>query len=634
MRRLLGILLLALMLHAQTDLPSFDEGVELYNRGGYWEALRIFSALSDLGPENNEQLTASEYMRIRCYHKLGFNQRALTLAQSFYLIHPASTYIDDLDFLLGEIYLNISEPREAAWYFARAASYTDDRKVRRSAREFTRSVVLNDCEDDDLRALSTRSIDRAGQFLVLLVAERYAQDKRQEQAANILFNIRPFLRDSDLVRSAMQLYSGFTSSRQDTLHLALVLPLSGPLAAIGDQVLDGMRYAGMQFVDTTGIDLAFHVYDNAGQLGETISIAREIKNDSRIHAILGPLTNENVKGAGAVLVGSDIPLITPTATEDHLAGISHEIFQFRATRERKATALAEYAVDVLGLQSYAIIAPSTEYGQQMADNFASRVDELGGEIIYQGWYVGEPTDLSNHYHRVRDIGIVELFELMEADSIPDTTYYEELDSMVVDTVSEYTRILDPLIDNDRPTYSDSLRIKLSHIDAFFFPIHQGSIPYIASQFAHNNLDAHVLGAENWLDEEILRKNYTYLPLLSVVTGDRFILNKTTSDDFHRDYSLLYRRHPGQYDYLGYDSMSFLLFNALKAGPHYYGLRDILIRSAIFEGYVNEVQWGGRTGRENDRVLLLNYEDRQFVLGGHKDETGFFGTDSSQVNLEE
>lgn len=634
MIRTLSIILLPLILVAQTGLPSFNDGIEMYNRGGYWEALRVFSALSDLPAEDNDQLTASQYMRIRCYHKLGFNQRALTLARAYYRDFPSSGYLDDLDFLLGEIYLEIDDPRESAWYFARAAAFTDDRKVRKTAREFTRSVVLSECDHADLRALSTRDIDRAGQFLVLLIAERYAQENQQERAANVLFNIRPFLRDSDLVRAAIDLYRGFTTTRRDTLHLALILPLSGPLASIGDQVLDGMRYAGMQFVDTTETPLAFHVYDNAGELGETITISRRIRNDARMHAIFGPLTNENVKGAAAVLDGSGIPMITPTATEDLLSLVSPEIFQFRATRERKATALAEYAVEVLELHSYAILAPSTEYGQQMADNFARRVDELGGEIVYQGWYVGEPTDLSNHYYQVRNIGIEELFELMAADTIPDTTFFEELDSMVVDTVSEYAKILDPLIDNDRPTYSDSLRIKLKHIDAVFFPIHQGSIPYIASQFAHNNLEAHVLGGENWLDTEILRKNYTYLPLLTLVAGDQSILSKDTGDELHRDYTHLYHRLPGQYDFLGYDAMSLLLSSSLQAGPHYYGLRDILIRGATFEGYVNEVQWGGRTGRENDRVLLLNYTDRDFVLAGHKDETGFFDADSAQVIIEE
>lgn len=632
MRRLLLILIIANLSFAQGGFPSFNEGVELYNRGGYWEALRIFSTLAELDPEDNPQLTASEYMRIRCYFKLGFDQRALTLAQSFYQEYPNSSYVDDLDFLLGEIYLSQGEARESAWYFAQAAAYSEDRKLKRSAREFTRSVVLSDCNDADLKALSTRSVDRAGQILVLLVAERYSEENQQERAANVLFNIRPFIQDADLVRSAIELYRGFTGSRKDTLHLALVLPLSGPLTNIGHEVLDGMRYAGSKFVDTSGVDLAFHVYDNSGELGETIRIAREIRLDSRIHAILGPLTNENVKGAAAVLIDSDLPMITPTATEDNLATISPEVFQFRSTRERKATALAEYAVNVLELQSYAIIAPSTEYGQQMADNFARRVDELGSEIVYQGWYAGEPTDLSNHYHRIRDIGISELFELMAADTIPDTTWFEELDSMVVDTVSEYSRILDPLIDNDRPTYSDSLRIKLTHVDAVFFPIHQGHIPYIASQFAHSNLDAHVFGEENWLEEEVLRKNnnYTYLPRLSVVAGDRFILQDETGDEFHRDYTLLYRRLPGQYDYLGHDSMSFLLANSLQAGAHYYNLRDLLISAATYEGYVNEVQWGGRTGRENDRVLILNYVDREFILSGTQDETGFSGSDTTQV----
>ncbi len=609
--------------------PDFKDGVSLYNQGAYWEALRIFGELADESVSLNPQRSASSYMRIRCYNKLGFSQRALMLAREFPQTYPGSNYQDDLQFLLGEIYLDLGDAREAAWYFANSAATTNDKKIRKAAREYAESLVGTVCDIDDLHALASRSVDRTGQFLALLVAERFLKDGEQGESLGILFNLRPYIHDEDLRKRAMKLYNRFSQTQADTLHVAVVLPLSGTLSSIGSPLLDGVRYAAMTYMDSSQQIVNLHVFDNESKLSESIKIAREVRDDPRIIAQIGPLTNVNIKGTAAVLEGHRIPIIAPAATEDHLTNLSQGIFQFRATRERKAIAMAEYAVQTLGLETFAIIAPSTEYGQQFADNFATRVDELGGLIQYQGWYVGDPTDLSKvHFRRIREQGLEELYQKMQLDSL-------RLDSLLSGLISEgdsvniYREQLRPILKKSRPTRGDSIHVELSHIDGIFFPIHKGSITYIAAQIAHNNLVTHVLGDENWLDRDALKKNASYLPKLTIVAGDRLgfqEISKPYSDKYNR----IFKHRPEQYDFMGFDAMGMVLHASQYAGGSGSKLWDVLINSPTYEGLVHQVQWGGDTRRENDLVFLMDYVDKAFELTGYYDNSGFFSMDSLGV----
>lgn len=625
--RLLLILIPLLLLSAR---PGFKEGVSLYNKGSYWEALRIFAELSEEDPSLNSQRSAASYMRVRCYYKLGFSQRALMLAREFPESFPKSEYLDDLTFLIGEIYLDLEDAREAAWYFASTATATSDKKIRKAAREYTESLVKTVCDTDDLHALAGRSINRTGQFLALLVAERFLLDGEQGEAIDILFNLRPYIKSDDLRKRAIKLYQGFTTSDSDSLHIAVVLPLSGALSSIGTPILDGIKYAAMTYMDSTNYNVSLHVFDNESKLSETIRIARIVRDDPRIIAQIGPLTNENIKGSAAVIEGIRIPIIAPTATEDHLSALSDALFQFRATRQRKAVALAEYAVQTLGLETFAIISPSTEYGQQFADNFAMRVDELGGQIQYQGWYVGEPTDISRvHFRRIRELGLEELYLNYQADSL-------RLDSLLTgmitegDSINLYEKQLWPILKKSRPTRGDSLNVELSHIDGLFFPIHKGSIPYIASQIAHNNLNAHVLGDENWLDWEALKKNATNLPKLTLIAGDRLGFQEI-SKSFSDEYVRIFKHRPEQYDLMGYDVMGMILYATQYAGGSGKKLWDVLINSPGFEGVVHQIQWGGNTQRENNLVFLMDYVDRSFELTGYYDNSGFFSMDSVKTD---
>jgi ABC-type branched-subunit amino acid transport system substrate-binding protein len=623
MRKLLFLLVPLLIFGAR---PDFKAGVSLYNQGAYWEALRVFAELADEDISLNPQRSASAYMRIKCYNKLGFRQRALMLSRDFPTAYPGSSYLDDLEFLMGEIYLDMGDVREAAWYFASSAITTTDKKIRKAALEFSESLIGTACDVSDLHALAGRSIDRTGQYVALLVAERFIKDGNRGESINILFNMRPYILDEDLRKKAISLYNRFGQSQTDTIHVAIVLPLTGPLNEIGSTILDGIKFSAMNFMDSTDQVVELHIFDNESKLTETIKIARQVRDDPRVIAMIGPLTNENVKGTAAVLEGHSIPIIAPTATENHLTNLSTGIFQYRSTRERKAIAMAEYAVQTLGLKTFAIIAPSTEYGQQFADNFAMRVDELGGDIQYQGWYVGEPIDLSKiHFRRIREQGLEELYAKFQADSL-------RLDSLNIglltegDSINVYEELLKPIFKKSNPNRGDSLKVRLSHIDGMFFPIHQGNMRYILYQLASNNLVTHILGDENWLDKDALKKDASYIKELTVVAGDRLGFQKITPS-FSNEYVRIFKHRPDQYDYLGYDVMGMLLESAQYAGGSGSKLWEVMINSPKYEGFVHQVQWGGATRRENDLVFLMDFVKNSFELTGYYDNSGFFSMDS-------
>jgi len=627
MRKLLILIIVPLFIFGAR--PDFKDGVSLYNQGAYWEALRVFAELADEEVSLNPQRSASSYMRIRCYNKLGFSQRALMLARDFPVSYPASDYLDDLEYLIGEIHLDLGDAREAAWYFASSTITSKDKKIRKAARDFAESLVGTACDQEDLHALAGRSIDRTGQYVALLVAERFFKDGNRGESISILFNMRPYITDDDLRKKAISLYDGFGSSQPEILHIAVVLPLTGPLGDIGGTMLDGIKFSAMNFMDSTDQQVELHIFDNESKLSETINIARQVRDDPRVIAQIGPLTNENVKGTAAVLEGHSIPIIVPTATENHLTNLSKGIFQFRSTRERKAIAMAEYAVQTLGLETFAIIAPSTEYGQQFADNFAMRVDELGGIIQYQGWYVGEPTDLSRvHFRRIREQGLEELYTKFQADSL-------RLDSLLIgmltegDSVNVYEELLNPIFKKSRPTRGDSLDVELSHIDGIFFPIHEGNMRYILYQLASNNLNTHILGDENWLYKEILKKDASYITDLTIVAGDRLGF-QTINPSFSNEYVRIFNHRPTQYDFMGYDVMGMLLEAAQYAGGSGHKLWEAMINSPNYEGLIHQVQWGGDTRRENDLVFLMDYVEDSFELTGYYDNSGFFSMDSLEV----
>lgn len=614
MRRYFLILpLLFSLIYAQQS--SFDLGTRFYNQGEYWQALVQFSALSNQSIEQNPQLTASLVMRMKCYAKLESYQRSIMLAREFQNEFPESRYQADVYFLLGEIYSIKNDFGEAAWNFAQARTTSDRQNLATEAEKRTQQLILNQVPLSALEVLYSRDLGPAGQFLGLLAVERLLRGGRQTAATDLMFNLRPHLKQSWLINRAMQIDWQISKEVDQTILIGVMLPLNGQYAEIGNQILAGIRYGAMLYADSMKTKVELDIRDNNASLGTSIEIALDFMNNSRLIGVVGPLISDNVKAVAAVLNGSGKILLTPTATENDLVDFSNYLYQFQPNRGVRGAALAAYAVNTLGLKTFAVIAPTDAYGRELTDSFTRKVDELGGQILYEGWYVGEPTDLSNHFKNIRTIGMRSLFELVSSD----------LDSV---RQSEYKSILKPITPDSgrfvrRFTTGDSLKVKLPTIEGLYMPIHQGHV-YVASQVAFYNLNTYILGDENWDDPDNLNKNRRYLPKLAFASSNSIDSSGLHDSGILVEYPMIYDRSPTRYDYTGYDAISLFLDALTQSRFNPVILTEWLKKMGTWRGLISQVKFGGDSPRQNQSVFIMEYENQARTLepAGYYDQFGF------------
>jgi len=82
-----------------------------------------------------------------------------------------------------------------------------------------------------------------------------------------------------------------------------------------------------------------------------------LTNQEDIIAIIGPLLSESTKFAAQLAEQLQVPLITPTAGSDGICETGRFIFRNCLTSKHQAFALADYAVNTLGLIDYGILFP-------------------------------------------------------------------------------------------------------------------------------------------------------------------------------------------------------------------------------------------------------------------------------------
>jgi ABC-type branched-subunit amino acid transport system substrate-binding protein len=121
-------------------------------------------------------------------------------------------------------------------------------------------------------------------------------------------------------------------------------------------------------------------------------------------AVIGPLLSASAATVAAWMSEKtpNIPLITPTATDNGLAELGKNIFQLNVTTARLASSIAEYAMNCLHINEFAIMAPFGDYGTLMAEEFQRTVERKGGVILVTQNYVEGLSNYQNEFKLLKD----------------------------------------------------------------------------------------------------------------------------------------------------------------------------------------------------------------------------------------
>lgn len=161
------------------------------------------------------------------------------------------------------------------------------------------------------------------------------------------------------------------------VRVALLLPLSGDVASVGQSMLNSAKLA-MDFIaqsPNVGDNITLIIKDTAGNPGTAAQKASEAVSEGA-RLILGPLKAQSVLSAGAVARSAGIPLI---GFSNNSGAASPGIYLLNVLPETEVKRSVSY-VKSQGRSAFAAIIPNTEFGRIQEGAFQQAASELGVSI--------------------------------------------------------------------------------------------------------------------------------------------------------------------------------------------------------------------------------------------------------------
>lgn len=187
----------------------------------------------------------------------------------------------------------------------------------------------------------------------------------------------------------------------DTINVAAMLVVSGPVAFLGEDSQGGVEIAISERGQIMGHDLNLSVEDSTCNAEGGQTAAQKVAADPSIVGVVGTNCSGAAAAALPVLSDAGLVLISPSNTSPWLTnsdpddgGLWAPGYYRTAHNDLFQGAIAaQYAYNDLGARTIATVHDGDPYTDGLQLAFANAFAELGGEVLYQGAVNKGDTDM-------------------------------------------------------------------------------------------------------------------------------------------------------------------------------------------------------------------------------------------------
>ena len=540
---------------------QFNNAVALFNSGKYDEALAGFNKII-IDYKYNSKTTASEFFKAKIYFELKqYNQFKYT-AEQFAEAYPNSNYIDEMRLLLTKYYIDIANYYNAFKEILFIVDKTKSSEYELKAKEIGEGISAKYLNDTQLDRLSSSFNSSKVKSYILLQQGKYLfRNGNTPDAKNKFSELTRTYPESDEYNEAKKLLDYQYSSEPATTVIGVMLPLDISSTGVYNsqpaaEILEGIKFAVDEFNKLRNDKIGLLIRDTKKDVNQIKKIKEEFTSLNSLIAILGPIFSNEVRAALEEFDDYDIPIISPTATDDDLTSLNHYFFQANPSFTVRGKIMAQYVFYVENKRIVSVINSIEGYSPILAGSFTEEFESLGGKVLKRESFKDDYTDFSGLISKI---------------------------------------------------FNDSLTI-----EGLYIPLSDNSVtPYIFSELIKYGIKIPLYGNQDWFTA----KGFETAPEISnnlVFESDYFVDFSTDAyKNFNEQFNSITGKDVNRNVLYGYDAAKFLLTVLRNSELNRKNLVNKMISGMVSSGLHNNISFDER--RVNKFLNIVRYKNGVFEL---------------------
>jgi len=167
--------------------------------------------------------------------------------------------------------------------------------------------------------------------------------------------------------------------KNDSIKIGAILPLTGDLAFLGEEIKKGIDLAVSEYKDK-GIDINV-IYEDDQSLSQVVAVnaANKLLNIDKIDVGLTMLVEES-RSIAPIFNKKEIPLLLLWDSNNFIQGSGDYIFSNGFSTELAGESMADFAYNRLKIRTVAIIGHIDPWADIITRSFKDKFEIMGAEL--------------------------------------------------------------------------------------------------------------------------------------------------------------------------------------------------------------------------------------------------------------
>ena len=548
--------------HESNIKKEFQLGINLFSNYQYDEALNIFKRISD-DNDPNSRTTAAFLFEGKIYLKKSNENDADTVFNKLFLNYPASKYADEARMSLAGYCLENAEYMKSMRELCLLTLNSSSAEYINQAKQTCEKIALLHLSIIELDSLvNTFTLPKIHSCLLLLKAKISLLKNNNVQAKEYLSDLIQNYPASGEKNEAASLLTELNKPDEMEGNLfGVILPLYNSShdsinTEPGQAILEGIKFAVANYNNTHEEKVGLIIRDSEQRTERIKEIKKEFSKIPNLKVIIGPLFSDEVRNTLETFKDTDIPIISPTATENDLTSVYPNFFQANPSFILRGKIIAQYLFYVENKKKMAILSPDAGYSIAVASAFRDEFKKLGGKLIVDVSYSSKTYDLTPQVSKIQQ--------------------------------------------------------KIKDVEGLYIPLtDKGDAPVVLSQLEQHNINLKLYGNQDWL----LAKGFESSTNLSnqlTFTSDYFIDYEDTSyQELNKSFHLSTGMDANRNVLYGYDAAGYVLKSMPDGRPGRNEIKKAMESGIVYKGIHNNIIFDSE--RINRFLNIIRYKDGKFEL---------------------
>lgn len=189
----------------------------------------------------------------------------------------------------------------------------------------------------------------------------------------------------------------------DKIKIGVVLPLSGPVAEPGKNVLSGIQISVNAYNDTTkNKKIELIIEDSKSNPKDGVSAFKKLVEVDKAQIVIGDIMSSVFLAMAPIAEKEKILLISPGASNPAVTNAGDYIFRDYTSDNYDGVVMAGYIYAMLNKKRTAVAYVNNDYGVGVKDAFIAEYEKKGGTISAIESYTGGQTDLKTIARKLKE----------------------------------------------------------------------------------------------------------------------------------------------------------------------------------------------------------------------------------------